>query len=123
MLMSDPISDSARAAAERLSSELGDQVVADVETALHTRGLEQGPPDQYFDPITLGGLIVSIATLGWKVYTDLKAKTPKPAPEVIERTVRVKVQSENRDNIPAAQLDRIVEVVISETVRAASERG
>jgi hypothetical protein len=45
-----------------------------VEDALRAPGREQRP-EQYFDPITLGGLIVSIATLAWNAYTDLKKKT------------------------------------------------
>jgi hypothetical protein len=75
--MTDPVSTGARAAAERLTPDFGPGLAADVEAALHTRGSQQRP-EQYFDPISLGALIVSIATLAWTIYTDLKKKTPQP---------------------------------------------
>ena len=114
--MSDPIVDSARAAAERLQAELGSDVVVDVEAALHAEGVTRARREQYVDPISLGGLIVSIATLAWNVYTDLKQKTPAPAPETIGRTVRVELGTP--EGTTPQQRDRIIEVVVSETVQA-----
>lgn len=78
--MDDPVSDSARAAADRLTltAEVGQQVVTDVEAALHDA--ERRRPEQYLDPISLGGLIVSIATLAWTAYNDLKNRTRSQTP-------------------------------------------
>jgi hypothetical protein len=115
--MKDPIADGARAAAERLTSEYGPGLTADVETALHTRGLEERP-ERYFDPITLGALIVSIATLGWTIYTDLRKKAPHPAPDVVARTVRVELRKRG-DTAPASQ--DVTDVVVTEVIKAADD--
>ncbi len=119
MPVSDPVSESARAAARRLAAELEPRIVADVEAALHRRELAQRP-EQYLDPISLGGLIVSVATLAWTVYTDLEQRTPKPAAEVLARTVLVQLRS--TDATPPAQRDRIIEVVVSETLQVAQRQ-
>jgi len=63
--MTDPIA----AAAHRLAAEHGPGLPAEVEAALHTRDAGQRP-GQYLDPISLGTLIVAIATLAWTIYTD-----------------------------------------------------
>jgi hypothetical protein len=93
--MSDPVEQNARAAAYRLAAEHGRGLPADVEAALHARG-SVPRPDQYLDPVSLAGLIVSAASLAWTVYADLKTRTAKPAPEVVARTVRVRLESAGR---------------------------
>jgi hypothetical protein len=113
--MTDPVADTARAAAERLAGELGGGLKTDVEAALHARDRE-ARPDRYLDPISLGGLIVSVATLAWTVYKDLKAKTPTPSPDVVARTVRVELRDVEGSSV--AQRDRVIDVVVAETVRA-----
>ena len=112
--VNDPVQDGARAAAERLAADQGPRLVGDVERALH----EREAPDQYLDPVSLGGLIVSIATLAWTVYTDLKKRTEQPSPEVVTRTVRVKL--DHATQIDVGQRDRIIEVTVEETLRAAT---
>jgi hypothetical protein len=97
--MTDPVSTGARAAAERLAPDHDPGLAADVEAALYTRGQEQRP-DQFFDPVSLGALIVSIASLTWTVYTDLKKKTHRPAPEVVARTVRVELGKQDGTGPP-----------------------
>jgi hypothetical protein len=114
--MGDPTTDGARAAAKRLSAELGSGIVPDVEAALHARG-ESQRPEQYVDPISLGGLVVSVASLAWTIYKDLKRKTPTPPPEVVARTVRVKIRE--AEATAPAQRDHIIDVVVSETLAAA----
>jgi hypothetical protein len=115
--MTDPISVGARATAERLTHEYGPGLPAEVEAALHTRGLERRP-EQYFDPVSLGSLIVSIASLTWTVYTGLKKKTPKPAPDVVGRTVRVELR--NRDDASSVS-SAITDVVVIEVIKAAED--
>ena len=110
--MNDPVADNARGAAQRLSDELSPRLVADVEAAL-AAGEGRTVPDRYLDPISLGALVVSVAQLAWTVYTDLRKQTPEPSPEVIARTVRVKLAA---DDTPHSQRDRIIEVVVEETV-------
>jgi len=113
--MNDPAQTGARAAAGRLVAEYGRQLPADVERALHLRDAPQRP-DQYFDPASLGGLIVSIATLAWTVYTDLKPQTPAPAIDVIARAVRVRLDHNSKLN--PDQQEHIIDVTVEETVRA-----
>jgi hypothetical protein len=114
--VSDPVPAGARAAARRLAAELGPSTEVDVEAALHTGG-RTPQPAQYFDPISLGGLIVSIATLAWTVYTDLRSRTPQPSAETVARTVRVQLRG--ADAMAPEQRDRIVEVVVDEVLHAA----
>jgi hypothetical protein len=107
--------------------------VTDVEAALHDA--ERRRPEQYLDPISLGGLIVSIATLAWTAYNDLKNRTPKPDSEAIARKIRVELPNPHATSsapIPrsraicsatrgcrAHQRDHIIDVVITETIRIA----
>lgn len=114
--MSEPIATIARSSAERLSAELGHSLAVDVETVLRARDSAQRP-EQYFDPVSLGSLIVGIATLAWTVYTDLRSKIPKPSPEVTARTIR----AELRDSIGADTVARehMIEIIVSETLRTA----
>ena len=116
--MTDSVERSARAAARRLAASQDDpELIADVERALQGRNSDRGP-DQYFDPVSLGGLIVSIATLAWTVYSDLRKRTPKPPNDLVARTVRVRLQEAE---LEPAQRDRIVEIVVEETARAVDE--
>jgi len=115
--MTDPISAGARAAVKRLTSDYGSGLAADVEAALHTRGLEQRP-ERYIDPVSLGSLIVSIATLAWTVYADLKKKAANPAPDVVARAVRVELR--NRDDASSASSE-ITDVVVTEVIKAAED--
>ncbi|HWX45141.1 MAG TPA: hypothetical protein VNY52_07435 [Solirubrobacteraceae bacterium] len=115
--MPDPVADTAHRAAERLAVELGPELLAEVEAAVQARDAEHSPERYVIDPISLGSLIVATATLAWTVYADLRKRTPKPAPEVIERTVRVELSRTDKTN--PEQRDRIVEVVVNETLRVA----
>jgi hypothetical protein len=101
---------SARAAARRLSVDHGPQLVVDVEAALHPHRR----PDQYIDPISLGSLIVSVATLAWTVYQDLRTKKGKPTRQEIIRHIQLEPPS--TDTATPAQRDRIIDVVVDEVL-------
>lgn len=116
--MTDPIGHSARAAAQRLAAHYGPGLPADLEAALHARGATQRP-ERYVDPISLAGLIVSITTLAWTVYNDLRAKTSAPSPAVVARTIRVRLN--DTSELDAAQRDRIIDIVVEETVQTATQ--
>ncbi len=75
--MNDPVGAIAQAAARRLTPEYGPRLQSEVEAALYARDAERRP-DQYLDPVTLGSLIVSTATLAWTIYNDLRKKAPEP---------------------------------------------
>jgi hypothetical protein len=91
-------------------------LAAEVEAALAARQSPAAAPPQYADPVSLGILIVAIATLAGTVYTDLRKRTPAPAPDVIARTVRVTL----RDSTQAAPPDHVIDVVVTETINAAA---
>lgn len=114
--MSDQVADVARAVAQRMESEVGSGLSAEVEAALYSR---QSPPasTHYADPIALAGLIVSIADLAWTVYTDLKKRATGPAAEVLARTVRIKLRESSQVTVP----DHIVDVIVTETVRIGAD--
>lgn len=99
----------ARAAASRLSDKLGERVLIEVESALHTHdGSER--PKQYTDPVALGSLIVSIASLGWTIFSDLRKRTPRPSKEVVARKIRVELPPSGV--ITDAQQNDIIDVVV-----------
>jgi hypothetical protein len=102
----NPVSRSARIAARRLAPEHGAELEAQVEAALHARST-----NQYFDPIALGSLIVSVATLAWTVYNDLRTKTPKPPREAITEQIRADLTT--NDHNPA-DLDKIIDIIVDE---------
>lgn len=101
----------ARAAARRLAGELDPGLRTQVEAALQARDGD-ARPQQYFDPVAVGSLIVAVAGLAWTVYRDLREKTPKPAATVIARQVELELPADGP--IPAAQRARVIEVVVEE---------
>jgi len=110
----DPIEQSARVAAHRLATQYGPGLPTEVEAALHIRGTTQRP-QRYADPISLASLIVSVATLAWTVYNDLRTKTPQPSPDVVGRTVGVRLN--DTTGLDPAQRDRVIDIVVEETAR------
>jgi hypothetical protein len=114
----NPVSGSARAAARRLAQTHGPGLEAQVEAALHARRPDR-QPDQYFDPLTLGSLIVSAAALSWTIYKDLHNKTPHPPREIITRRVRVELPA----SYPArpAERDELIKIVVEEIVKSTEE--
>ncbi len=112
--MDDRVAQAARTAANRLAGELGEQLPGDVEAALHA-GEEAPPPDRYVDPISLAGLVISVASLAWTIYRDLKANADAPPRDAIERRVRVNVRETDTTASPQQQ-DRIIEVVVTEVM-------
>ena len=66
--MISPVRTIARAVAKRLADEYGPELPAEVESALYRPSAGMGLDEeqrQYVDPVALGGLIVSVATLAW----------------------------------------------------------
>lgn len=115
--MTDPAADVARSAAVILASDLGPALPAEVETALAS-GHFGKRPHHYVDPVALGSLIVSIATLAWTIYNDQRSHTPDPEPDTIARQVRVTLREEDV-SLPAGT-ERIIEIVATEITRHAT---
>jgi tetratricopeptide (TPR) repeat protein len=107
----------ARVTARRLADELDPGLRTQVEDALEARdgGVR---PEQYFDPETLGSLIVSAATLAWTIYMDRREKKPKPTPKVMVTMVDSELTLSDR--IRPEQRARIIEVVVELTLDDAS---
>ncbi|MEV5721899.1 hypothetical protein AB0L41_49310 [Amycolatopsis mediterranei] len=113
-----PVKRAARAAARRLASVGGPRLETDVEAALYNRNA-QPEPDQYLDPVTLGSLIVSTATLAWTVFKDLRSKTLKPKADIVARRVRIELPPAE-DISPAVQ-DRVIEIIVEEIINDSDE--
>ncbi|MFE5759841.1 hypothetical protein ACFQ7I_40140 [Streptomyces massasporeus] len=120
--MADPVELGARAAARRLANPHKPHLATDVEAALHARQTTTRP-DQYLDPISLGALIVSIASLAWTVYSDLKRQSPTPHRDVITRHVRIRLdQTETPPQaLSSTDRDRYIDITIEETLTAAQD--
>jgi len=102
----------ARTVAGRLETDRPGTAV-EVEAELHQPGRR---PAQYLEPISLGALIVSVASLAWTVYTDLKTKTANPAPEVIARTIRVRGPDAGA-HWNADQRAQVIDITVEELTR------
>jgi hypothetical protein len=124
--MIDPAADAARSAAAILAPDLGRNLPVEVEAALAARSGDQRP-DRYLDLVSLGSLIVSVATLAWTVYHDLRGRAQgqeskpelEPQAEFIARQVRVTLRDQDTALPPGTE--RITEVVASEIVRQSGQ--
>jgi hypothetical protein len=115
-MAASPVEQGARTAARRLAPKYGPRLEYDVEAVLYTRNANR-QPDQYLDPISLGSLIVSVATLAWTVYKDLRKTTPQPAREVIARRVRVELPTTTEPQ--PADREQIIDIVVDEIIKHA----
>ena len=114
----------ARATARRLAPQYGAELKAQVEAAL--RASEGGEsPDQFtLDPVALGSLIVSAASLAWTVYTDLRSRAPKPPGEENARREPPKGEIDEKvrdDHLPVNQVQpdegaKIIEILVEEII-------
>lgn len=121
--MTDPIATGARAAADRLAALHGPALAAEVEAALLARS-GTSRPVQYSDPVSLGALIVAVADFAWTVYRDRRETASAPPPELIARHVRVRFDrgpGTPGPELDSADRDRVIDVVIEETVRSAED--
>jgi hypothetical protein len=119
-LPSDPVEHAARAAAARLRGVDARRVNADIDAALRGRSRSRSPiePHRFIDPVSAGTLIVSVATLAWTVYNDLRSRSGKSSPDLVAREVRVKLRRP-RDVDPSSY-EEIITITVEETVNAAS---
>jgi hypothetical protein len=115
--MTDPAADAARAAAAILAPDLGRNLPFEVKTALAAREAQQRP-DRFLDPVSLAGLIVSIATLAWTIYNDQRSRHASPPPaSSVARQVRITLR--DQDTILPSGTERITEIVATEITRQA----
>ncbi|WP_158854346.1 hypothetical protein [Saccharothrix deserti] len=106
----------ALAAADRVGG--GERLRADVLAGLYAPGRE---PDQFSELVDVAALIVSVATLGWTVFWNLRTKTDRPDPEVVARRIRVELPADG--SVTPEQRDLVVDAVVRQilTEEAAAE--
>ncbi|MGW0329027.1 hypothetical protein [Nocardia sp. NPDC003183] len=105
----------ARAVAARLSADHGSELLVDVEKALRAGG-NSAAPDQFLDPISLGSLIVSVTSLGWAVYADLRRRTPEPPRQELVQRIRLELvdPGESLSADEGQVIDAVVENILDE---------
>ena len=116
----------ARRAADRLAEGVGKALRDDVERELARDPLEE-QSKRIFDPISLGALIVSLASIGWTVYRDLKkdreaAKTDRQGMESRVATLLREEDSFAAGRLPpgitADQQSLVITTIAAEIVAA-----
>ncbi|MFJ1595542.1 tetratricopeptide repeat protein [Streptomyces sp. NPDC088261] len=124
-LMIDVIEQGALAAAHRLAARHHPDLTDDVEAALATRDTAR-EPDQYSDPVAIGSLVVSVASLVWMVYNDIRGRSAAASatPDAVARRVRQRLAQVEAAATPAppldpAERDRIIDITVEETLNAA----
>ena len=116
----------ARRAADRLAEGVDKALRDDVERELAKDPLEERSK-RLFDPISLGALIVSLASFGWTVYRDLKkdregAKADRPTMEARVATLLREEDSFAAGRLPpgisAEQQSLVITTIAAEIVAA-----
>jgi hypothetical protein len=113
-----PIAAGARAAATRLDRDFGPGLPSDVEATL-LYGESGGERSAYFDPVSVGSLIVAVATLTWTIYRDQRDKGQRIDQANVLRAVQIELQQETTAD--AGTQDKIVTVVVTEVIKAAEK--
>jgi hypothetical protein len=119
-----PVKDIARRVAAQLAPDLGATLPEQVEQAIAEDPLDR-PAERIFDPISVGAFMVSIASLGWTIYHDLKkdratAKRDQTA-EAAQLSADLKGQPEAESRpakLTPEQHDLIITAVAAEIVRS-----
>lgn len=110
----DETADIARTTAQRLTERYGERLPIDVE-----RELAERTPDQYFDPISLGALIVSAATLAWTIYTDQRNRNNTPTQDTLSRQIRIQLHTPR--DITTTERDHIIDITVDETLNTLTD--
>jgi hypothetical protein len=113
------VASAARAAAKRLAGVFKLPLDTEVELALDNEGPRSR--GQYFDPISLGSLIVAVATLAWTIYADMKGKGTVPKPDHIARRVQLQVRVPH--GVSPDHANTVIEVVVDEVLNVSGMSG
>ncbi len=113
--MSEPHAQIARQAAAKLAESTTPQLPQLTEGVL-AQGERAGRAQTYdaATAIGLASLLVSMAALAWTIHQDRKKAASPPRRDLIERQIRVQLEIPN--NVSVAQRDRMIAVVVEETV-------
>ncbi len=113
--MTIPQEEIARLAAAKLSATMNPALPQLVEGVLAEPQAKRDP--EMFDAataISLASLVVSMASFAWAVYKDLKKDSQQPDQTIIARKTRLKF--ENTEGLSIQDRDRLIEVVVEETI-------
>ncbi len=105
--MDEDVAAIARATAARFD----ERVAMEVEAALH-----DPVTPRYADPVAIVGLIVSIASLAWTIYRDLRQD--KLDREALARHVRVEVA---KTQAITPTIEQVIDAVVAETLDHVTE--
>lgn len=97
----------ARAVAVRLSAPARPALPAQVDAALRS-----ARPDQYSDAVDIASLIVSIASLGYTIYTDQRNRR-RPSAEMLARSIRQELAADGDGRLA----DEVIETVADEIMK------
>lgn len=111
----DPVGTAARIVARELATEHGPQIEIDAEAALYARQAESEESARYIDPVSLGSLIVSIASLAYTVYNNHKNRKEKPTAERVALELRVEQRKHRKLTGPE---EKIIEIISAEVIKA-----
>ena len=106
-----------RHAAARLSAALGPDLPAQVEQELDADLLD--PPKRLADPISLAALIVSVASLAWTIWHDLKKDHASRSQNEQAEALATALARSAQPALAPPQRTLVVRVVAEETVRIA----
>jgi len=71
------------------------------------------------DPVSVGSLIVSVASLAWTIYAGLKKQASNPTRENV--IVAVNAELHERGEAVSATERQMIEIVVTEVIRAAGD--
>jgi hypothetical protein len=109
-MVPDRAAAAARAAANELSVQLGQpKLRADLELALY--GSDAGYRSwQYFDPLELASVIVSLASLAWQIYETRRVRGEKTDKSELKHEIRLR----REDICTNDTYKRVIEIIASE---------
>jgi hypothetical protein len=107
----------ARHAAARLAATLGPDLPAQVERELNADPLD--PPKRAVDPVSLASLLVSLASLAWTIWRDLRKDHATRSPGEHAEALAAALAQSAPPALPPAHRTLVVKVVVEETIRIA----
>lgn len=113
----DPVAAAARAAARQLAPMYDLPLEAGVEEALLGARTKESPT-QYLDPISLGILIVAIATLAYQIYSDRKKNGGKPTRDNVTQEVQ---EERRKDGELTGVEEKIIAIVSAQIIIVAAD--
>jgi hypothetical protein len=116
MMNSDPVAVAARAAARHLSGLYGPRLELDINAALHAHRPNAEPARRYVDPVAVAGVIVSIATLAWEIYSSRRSQSERPTAQWLARALRI--EHRRRQRSISKTDEEIIEIIAIEIIKA-----